>query len=286
MSHTQSITRQHRTAFVILVDESGSMAQRTRFRGQELSKAEAVARITNDLLFELIERARRDDGVRDYYDIAVIGYGGDDEVHALLGDDRKMMAISELSELKPQIAREVLEVREPDGGIALREIPAPRWIRAEARGTTPMCEALRTARDMVQGWCADPAHAESFPPVVFNITDGEATDCHDEELVAVTDQIKALGTRDGHVLMINIHLGTDADQERLFFPSEDEARYPEHYASILYRASSTMPDTFNEVIREAKGIGAVPPFRGMSYNASAAELVTMLNIGSISVKCD
>ena len=42
----------------------------------------------------------------------------------------------------------------------------------------------------------------------------------------------------------------------------------------------------NEAIREAKGPGAIPPFRGMSYNASAAQLVAMLNIGSISVKTE
>ena len=33
--------------------------------------------VTNRLLFELIERARRSDEVRDYYDIAVLGYSGD-----------------------------------------------------------------------------------------------------------------------------------------------------------------------------------------------------------------
>ena len=40
------------------------------------------------------------------------------------------------------------------------------------------------------------------------------------------------------------------------------------------------------VMMDAKGPGAIPPFRGMSYNASAAQLVAMLNIGSISVKTE
>ena len=30
----------------------------------------------------------------------------------------------------------------------------------------------------------------------------------------------------------------------------------------------------------------MPPFRGMSFNASAAELLAMLNIGSISIKTE
>ena len=67
------ITREHRTAFIILCDRSGSMAEETRFGGQVMRKAEAVACIINMLLGELIHRSRRDDGIRDYFDIAVNG---------------------------------------------------------------------------------------------------------------------------------------------------------------------------------------------------------------------
>ena len=86
--YTQSITRRHRTAFLLAIDGSGSMAEEIRFRGRTSTKAEAVAAIANELLFELIERARRSDGVRDYYDIALIGYSGDDEVYPLLPGGR------------------------------------------------------------------------------------------------------------------------------------------------------------------------------------------------------
>lgn len=72
--YIQSITRTHRTAFIFVIDGSGSMAEKIRFRGRLMTKADAVATITNGMLFELIERARRSDGVRDYYDIAVLGY--------------------------------------------------------------------------------------------------------------------------------------------------------------------------------------------------------------------
>ena len=68
--YTQSITRSHRTAFILAIDQSGSMAEKLLFRGRQTTKAEAVAEVTNRLLFELIERARRSDEVRDYYDIA------------------------------------------------------------------------------------------------------------------------------------------------------------------------------------------------------------------------
>ena len=243
--YTQSITRNHRTAFILAIDCSGSMAESILFRGRRLTKAEAVAGITNDLLFELVERARRSDGIRDYYDIAVIGYSGDDEVRSLLPDGEELVPVSALAAREMPVRTEVIEHRLPDGSIALREIPAPSWIEPQAAGQTPMCEALRRVRDIAAEWTARAANAESFPPVVFNITDGEATDCDDEELRAVCNQIKA-----------------------------------------LYDCSSEMPAVFNEAIREAKGPAAAPPFRGMSYNASAAQLVTMLNIGSISVKTE
>ena len=284
--YTQSITRNHRTAFILAIDCSGSMAESILFRGRRLTKAEAVAGITNDLLFELVERARRSDGIRDYYDIAVIGYSGDDEVRSLLPDGEELVLVSALAAREMPVRTEVIEHRLPDGSIALREIPAPSWIEPQAAGQTPMCEALRRVRDIAAEWTARAANAESFPPVVFNITDGEATDCDDEELRAVCNQIKALETVDGNVLLINIHIAAGDAGRHVFFPEAHEANYTNRYAALLYDCSSEMPAVFNEAIREAKGPAAAPPFRGMSYNASAAQLVTMLNIGSISVKTE
>lgn len=284
--YTQSITRTHRTAFILLIDGSGSMSERIRFAGRAMSKSEAVTDITNGLLFELIERARRSDGVRDYYDIAVLGYSGNDEVYSLLPGTQPMHSVTELAALEPQVRRRTIECRQPDDSIALREVPTPVWVEATAAGQTPMYEAMRQARDLAAAWCAHPAHAGSFPPTIFNITDGEATDCSEEELIAISEQIRTLGTSDGNVLLLNIHIAADDTQRTVFFPSEEETDLPNRYASTLYRASSVMPAIFNEAIREAKGPGALPPFRGMSYNASLDELIAMLNIGSISVKTE
>lgn len=260
--YTQSITRNHRTAFILAIDCSGSMAESILFRGRRLTKAEAVAGITNDLLFELVERARRSDGIRDYYDIAVIGYSGDDEVRSLLPDGEELVPVSALAAREMPVRTEVIEHRLPDGSIALREIPAPSWIEPQAAGQTPMCEALRRVRDIAAEWTARAANAESFPPVVFNITDGEATDCDDEELRAVCNQIKALETADGNVLLINIHIAAGDAGRHVFFPEAHEANYTNRYAALLYDCSSEMPAVFNEAIREAKGPGAVPPVPG------------------------
>lgn len=283
--YTQSVTRNHRTAFVLMIDESGSMAEEISFRGIRTSKAKAVAVITNELLFELIERARRTEGIRNYYDIAILGYSGEDEVRSLLPDEAEMISVEELAALPVRLVQQTIDLRLPDGSIALREIQTPEWIAPKAVGQTPMIEALRTVRDLVARWIAREEHTESFPPIVFNITDGEATDGDEEELIHTARQIEALHTNDGNVLVMQIHIGT-GDERTLFFPSEGEPLPINRHARTLYEASSPLPECFNEAIRAVKGLGVMPPFRGMSFNASVAELIAMLNIGSISVKTE
>ena len=81
--YTQEITRKHRAAFVLVLDQSTSMQQQVQFGRLTATKAEVVAYTANALITELIDRCRRADGVRDYYDIAVIGYSGE-EVKSLL----------------------------------------------------------------------------------------------------------------------------------------------------------------------------------------------------------
>lgn len=284
--YTQSITRNHRTAFVLLIDTSGSMSEEICYGGECRSKAEAVASITNSLIFELIERARRDDGVRDYYDVMILGYSGDDEVRPLLPGGAEALSVVQLAEAPVTLRCERFPCRLPDGRVTLRELPAPQWIRARAAGQTPMGEALRRARDFVTAWCAEPAHAESFPPVIFNITDGEATDCDADELRAVARQIRSVRTTDGAVLLINIHLSNSCSDRRVFFPTRADELGPDRYGSLLYDCSSEMPHAFDEAILASKGPGAQAPFRGMCFNASAADVIAMLNIGSISIKTE
>ena len=285
MNYTQSITRRHRTAFVLAIDQSGSMVEELEFRGRRTSKAAAVAEVANSLLSELLLRATREGEVRDYYDIAVVGYSGEG-VHSLLSADETFVPVSALRNAVRNTRRVSVERRLPDGQPAFNEVTVSEWIAPAASGQTPMYEALLYVHDLVEAWCRRPEHRESFPPLVFNITDGEATDCDDAELRAVAGQIKSLRTADGNVLLVNIHIAAGDTPRTVFFPSAEEASYPNRYAEVLYDCSSPMPEVFNEAIREAKGPGVLPPFRGMSFNASAEELITMLNIGSISVKTE
>ena len=280
--YTQEITRSHRTAFVIAIDQSQSMLEEVCLNGQTMSKASAVSKITDNLINELILRARRDDGVRDYYDIALLGYAND-EVYPLVDPLRYFIPITELALRKVQSSKVVIERVLPDGSLYQHEEECQSWITPKAEGSTPMYEAMLQIRDLVAEWCAKPQNTESFPPIIFNITDGMCSDCNREELMAIAEQIQNISTKDGNVLLINIHLSTGSISRATIFPSDAEIDPDNHDMRFIADCSSVMPEPFIGLIRSQRGNFAIPPFRAMSYNASITELITMLSIGSRSV---
>ena len=73
--YTAQITRNTPTAFIFLVDQSVSMKRMTTLNGEQMSLAEAIARIVNNQINELVYRCIKTTEVRHYYDIAIIGYG-------------------------------------------------------------------------------------------------------------------------------------------------------------------------------------------------------------------
>ena len=74
-AYTAQITRNTPTAFIFLIDHSVSMQRRTNLLGEEMTMAEAAARIVNRQINELVLRCIKSNEVRHYYDMAVIGYG-------------------------------------------------------------------------------------------------------------------------------------------------------------------------------------------------------------------
>ena len=280
--YTQEITRKHRTAFVIAIDQSQSMQEEVALCGRTISKATAVAKVTDTLINELILRATRDDGVRDYYDIALIGYAGE-EVYPLLDPARNFIPVAEFCNYAPISQEVVIERLLPNGEKRAHTEQVLHWIAPRAEGDTPMYEAMLYIHDIVAEWCHKPQNAESFPPVIFNITDGACSDCSERDLLNISERIRNIATADGNVLLINIHLASDSSSRAVIFPSENEIDADNHLFRLLADSSSIMPAAFNEMIRSQRGEFALPPFRAVSYNASMTELITMLNIGSRSI---
>jgi hypothetical protein len=280
--YQQEITRHHRTAFVIAIDQSLSMQREVTFNMECMSKASAVARITDTIINELILRAHRDNGVRDYYDIAILGYA-DNEVYPLIDKNRYFIPVAEFDSLKSAPKTYLIDRILPDGSLHQHKESCHTWITPKASGNTPMYEAMMQIRELVSEWCSKPQNAESFPPIIFNITDGEASDCSPAELIAISEQIRNLSTTDGNVLLINIHLSSGEYAPSVIFPSDDEIDPDNHYIRLLADCSSIMPEQFDALIRSQRGVLAIPPFHAMSYNASLTELIAMLNIGSRSI---
>ena len=279
--YSQGITRLHRTAFVIAIDLSGSMAEPIKVGREHKTKAEWVCDTANTLLFELVERARRSDGIHDYYDVAVIGYSGEG-VKPLLGEEW-FQNIAQIEQC-PHSHKVHIQKREaPDGNPVLLKMVRPAWITPCAQGKTPMYEALCEIYAHLKEWVNDPRHRESFPPIVFNITDGEASDCDEEALLDIASQIRSLRTIVGEVLLVNIHISSNTLIPSCTFPASSEEVAGNRYATLLYEASSPMPSQFEPLICEMKRSWVKGPFRGMSYNSTIHELALMLNIGSISI---
>ena len=74
MPYTAAITRTNPACVLLLIDQSGSMAE--PYTGlADQSKAQAVADAVNRVLQNLVLRCAKADQVRDYFQVGVIGYG-------------------------------------------------------------------------------------------------------------------------------------------------------------------------------------------------------------------
>lgn len=269
------------------------MDEKMTFGRSVMTKAEAVAMVTNMLIRELVNRCRREEGVFDYFDIAAIGYS-QDGAEMLLGSPERFAKPSELA-MSPCRKRTLTRERIlPNGNSIISSDELAYWIEPKAEGSTPMRSALEQALLLAGRWCRKPANAASYPPTIFNITDGEASDGDHETLNNIASRIKSLGTDDGNVLLININLAAGSDTGTVIFPASADELPLSKYSRMLYEMSSPMPAEYNEAIirlRGGQGAGASGGqsggqggvFRGMSFNTSVAGLISMLNVGSRSI---
>ena len=285
MPHISPITRLHPTAFVVMIDRSGSMKEKIVFAGAEMQKSRAVAFVANSFIDELIYRARREGGVRDYYDIAVIGYSGDG-VNSLVSPMGEFTSPSRLAASRVRRQKFSRERVLPSGRSIVAVTEHNMWIGEKAAGITPMCGALRETHSLVEWWCRRPANASSYPPTVINITDGEASDGAADEVRRVAERIRRTGTSDGNTLLINIHLAKrDKESAPVLFPSSPDELPDHRYARLLYDISSEMPESYHDLIASVRtgrtGV-PTPPFRGMAFNSHIGGLAAMMNIGSVN----
>lgn len=278
MSYTAEISRVNPACFLFLIDQSLSMADPFGGSGAHKRKSEEVADAINRLLQELVIKCAKSEGVRDYYHVGVIGYGGrvDSALHGALSgaaNGRDLVSISHVADHPLRVEERIRRMDDGAGGLVEQTVKFPVWFDPVANGSTPMCQALERAHRGVSAWLAD--HPDSFPPIVINITDGESTDGDPEAGMAA---LKALRSSDGDVLLFNIHLSSRPNAVPLIFP--DSARdLPDHHAVTLFNGASPLPEFMHPLAREY-GMPVTAQSRAFVMNADLVALIQALDIGT------
>jgi hypothetical protein len=136
-----------------------------------------------------------------------------------------------------------------------------------------MCEALTKAKTILDGWLRD--HPDAFPPIVVNITDGEATD---GDPSAAADALRKLRSNDGEVLLLNVHLSSQRASP-IEFPDTD-AILPDQFAKLLFRISSNLTPSMRAAA-DLEGIKTSEGTRGFVFNADMVSVIKFLNIGTL-----
>lgn len=281
--YTAQITRETPSAFVFLIDQSGSMKEKIEYRNEKISKAEAVTLIVNETLNDVLNRCQKDTEVRDYFEIALIGYGGKSSDKANFAwegtlSEKTFVKIAELA--TTFISQEIISVEANVRGRKVQNQKSiKKWISPLAQSLTPMCHALEMCGELLEDWLIRYQHKDIFPPIVINITDGEATDGKEKELMQAANRIKNLHTVDGNVLLLNIHL-SDAGSTPILFPTYSNELPDDEHAQLLFKMSSDMPSIFNNDIARLTGKDTAGAYSGMAFNADAKSLVSMMQIGT------
>lgn len=275
MSYTVVPNRANPMAILFVVDQSGSMSEAMPRTGN--TKADQVATVINKMFSELITKAKKQDGVRDYYDVGVIGYGSSGVRNALQGSlsEQILNKISAISANPIRVEDRMNEVVTATGDLVSVPERFPVWFDPVAGGGTPMCAALQLAAETLAPWCD--AHPGSFPPVVIHITDGEYGDGDPSEIASV---IRSLTTEDGKVLLCNLHISSDGAESVAF--TDSAASLPDEYSKKLFNMSSVIPASMHKSVKEIVGPSAKlsSGTRFFTFNGNEVDIVKFLRVGT------
>lgn len=278
--YTAQVTRDTPTAFIFLVDQSISMNRSTLLYGEPLTLSEAVARIVNRSIEELVNRCIKGSEVRRYFDIAVIGYS--DEAQSawqgkLVGRDFVTPEELRQSPYKTITAREEKRTRR---GVEIKEVQRTQWLEPKHQGKhTRLDKAVRYAQRLLEQWCTEHRGKVCYPPTVINITDGEYNAVSYKEMLQIAGELKSIETLDGNTLFFNIHISPTTLQTTSF-PEEPTGLEP--LAQRLYALSSLLPERYNLSISQLLGADSsvTKRKRGLVVNADMATLIKTIEIGT------
>jgi hypothetical protein len=273
MSYAAEISRANPACFLFLIDQSGSMSDVFTGEGAK-KKADGVADALNKLLQTLVIRSAKEEGVRDYFHVGVIGYGssvGPAFGAALSG--KELVPISEIANSPVRIDERTKKVDDGAGGLVDQKVRFPIWFDPTTGGGTPMCQALGQGKRILQQWLSQ--HATSFPPVVIHITDGESTDGDPSQAMR---ELTSLSSDDGAVLLFNLHLSSNPNAVSTAFP-DSPAQLPDQFARVLFEGASVLTPFMRTVAAE-HGFQLGEGAKCFVLNAELVLVIQALDIGT------
>lgn len=280
-AYTAQITRNTPTAFIFLVDQSVSMRNKTVLHGEKMSLAEAVSRIVNNQINELVLRCIKTNEVRHYYDIAIIGYGS--QVYSGWNGALEGRFFVSPQEIKDNPYRKIItreEVRTRKG-VSIKEVEKVQWLQARSDGSrTNMFAAFQKAKSLLEEWIADKHEKDCYPPTIINITDGVFNDATAEAMQQMANELKSMFTNDGNVLLFNIHISSNSDNSVVFPLSKQEISRDKNGVN-LFDMSSLLPMRYNADIAKVRNddndnVRHV----AMAQNATMSTLIQLMDIGT------
>ncbi|MGM9746477.1 MAG: DarT ssDNA thymidine ADP-ribosyltransferase family protein [Paludibacteraceae bacterium] len=277
--YTAQISREKPTAFIFLVDHSGSMRNTTTLYGQDMTCAAAVAQILNAQIKELVNRCIKVNETRHYYDIAVLGYGR--EVYSAWSGNLTGRYFVSPEELRnnPYKVAEVTKQVFIRGNYQTRKYSEEQWFEARMDGgSTYVHKAFEKAKALAEQWIKE-HDANCYPPTIIHITDGEFNGSSADVRVQLANEIKSLYTMDGNVLLFNIHI-TPANMESTAFPAGKRELNGNRYAEELFDLSSLLPKVYNERIAQLQNIPMDTRLSAMAVNADMQQLIKIMDIGT------
>lgn len=280
--YTAQITRNTPTAFIFMIDQSISMSRKLNYHGEYITLADAVARIVNNQINELVLRCIKTTEVRHYYDIAVIGYGDE----ANYGWKGKLAGRDFVSpeELKNNPFKKIIikEEKRTRKGIELKEVEKVQWVEPIAAGKcTRAHKAFAMAKDLLGKWMKEHHEKDCYPPTIINITDGAFNGITNPREVntQLANELKSLFTNDGNVLLWNIHITPD-NQEQILLPISKTELKDDKYSEWLYDMSSLLPTRYNQPIGDLRGDAENTRHVAMATNTDLSSLIQLMDIGT------
>lgn len=260
---TLQISSTYPCLIIYLLDQSGSMAENF---GYDETKAIKLAESINEIIFETGLKCVDSSGnLKNRFELSVVGYGSTSQtVEPAWEGNLKDSWVVPISEVFTN------SIGEENG--------VPIWVRPKSGLDTPMTSAFENAYNICEAWINWGNHNECHPPIIINISDGEATDSgpSDNKLINIVNNLKSLNTKYGNVNIFNIHISS-AGGDSILFPTS--LNTSNRQANLLFELSTELNYSMVEKAKN-NGYNTSNGSKGYIYNGSAKNLIDFLNIGS------